>query len=892
MSVPVEASWLKEFFDVELVVYNNAGPGFTFRGGSATLALPDGLSLADTSGGQSLTSEVPIVYPGDGGAQSVSWLVRGDVAGEYDLSATYRASLEPTGLPISVTATTDEPLKVWGLDAIEYVIEVDDSLTRLSPYHLRVGMRNVADVPVYNARMSFAESDGTDFWYQPEQQLTFSTGEIAPGATFWTDDVIVIDNGTSPFSYVGRINALVGGLSNEDFVVTERPRSDSFALTAGAGETYVQLGWGPVDGATGYRIYRLVPGEAAFTGPIDTGFSGPDGTVPPNATTTLISQNDPDVEAVYVVSTLVDGRLVLLHDAVMVAPDNSPPRFTNDPPARARFEPKPGESESFTVQVIDGSDGPVDFDASVEGSSGTDPSLVDGLGLDCNRIDDRSYNCTLTPTVEMTVQLTVTATDKYGATSSRAFLVDTERQFTYVALGDSFSAGEGIEPFLRDRDGIEGQDNRCHRSTQAYPTLIQPGPYQDPLYKIASGGTGDDPVHHGNLGGLDKYGSDKNVRVAAGVKWVNWSCAGAITYNVLEDGQVSDGEVYDDLAQLAQTGVDRDADLVTISIGGNDMGFADRLQACAVAACLDDPVFEYEFRKDLESLETNLAEVLQEIQSDMWYPRVLLVGYPNLFPDGDDEQACSKLASPAPTVSFTGEMDRLNEMTDEVVVLMQRVAVANHVEFVDVRDEFAGHAVCGNSGEWINAATVAFWASIGEGQVYPPLLNDQSFHPNGPGQRAYAEAINEVLASPGGERWATASIKPGETISTRIDVPGAATSAMFASGWPGSDIVMSLVSPQGRIIDRDTSADDVFHVVGPTFETYEVFDPEGGIWTVLLYGADVELLGEPYVFQRDVRERDWRNRSARRAASASRNWPGIIPVGGSTVGRVRCRRFD
>src|SRR3954447_24676710 len=45
---------------------------------------------------------------------------------------------------------------------------------------------------------------------------------------------------------------------------------------------------------------------------------------------------------------------------------------------------------------------------------------------------------------------------------------DTSR---YVALGDSYSAGEGVEPYEpRSGDYPEGDD--CHRSLLAYPRLL------------------------------------------------------------------------------------------------------------------------------------------------------------------------------------------------------------------------------------------------------------------------------------------------------------------------------------------------------------------------------------------------------------------------------------
>jgi PKD repeat protein len=71
--------------------------------------------------------------------------------------------------------------------------------------------------------------------------------------------------------------------------------------------------------------------------------------------------------------------------------------------------------------------------------------------------------------------------------------------------------------------------------------------------------------------------------------------------------------------------------------------------------------------------------------------------------------------------------------------------------------------------------------------------------------------------------------------STRVDV---------TSRWTTGAVVLSLTSPSGRVIDRDTVAADVTHEVGPTFETYHVTSPEHGTWTATLYGDHVAPEGE------------------------------------------------
>jgi hypothetical protein len=71
--------------------------------------------------------------------------------------------------------------------------------------------------------------------------------------------------------------------------------------------------------------------------------------------------------------------------------------------------------------------------------------------------------------------------------------------------------------------------------------------------------------------------------------------------------------------------------------------------------------------------------------------------------------------------------------------------------------------------------------------------------------------------------------------STRVDV---------TSRWMTGAVVLSLTSPSGRVIDRDTVAPDVTHEVGPTFESYHVTSPEHGTWTATLYGDQVAPEGE------------------------------------------------
>jgi hypothetical protein len=69
------------------------------------------------------------------------------------------------------------------------------------------------------------------------------------------------------------------------------------------------------------------------------------------------------------------------------------------------------------------------------------------------------------------------------------------------------------------------------------------------------------------------------------------------------------------------------------------------------------------------------------------------------------------------------------------------------IEFVDVRETFRGHEVCGNGGEWINGVSTTAKLGKNGGWKGKIRFDDESFHPNVLGQLGYAAAIINYLAS-------------------------------------------------------------------------------------------------------------------------------------------------
>jgi hypothetical protein len=286
--------------------------------------------------------------------------------------------------------------------------------------------------------------------------------------------------------------------------------------------------------------------------------------------------------------------------------------------------------------------------------------------------------------------------------------------YSYVALGDSFSAGEGIPPFLQSGPA-------CHRSSRAYSAFVQPPGYAKPLYAIAS-----------------ERADNTNVRSANRVLWETFACSGAKTTNVLPAGLGGvpqgttsryDGKTQIDSAALAG------ANLVTLTLGGNDAGYVDVLITCGLGNC-NTHDFERSRAAIIDRTRPRLEKVYRAIAARAPHARILVLGYPQPFPAAKARQACPALSP------FQGEQNmlrrlgvRFNRVTQSAVAAVARSGA--RITYVPVAGRFEGHEICGNKGAWINGIVSS---STGFG------LSPASFHPTLGGQRdGYAAAVNAAL---------------------------------------------------------------------------------------------------------------------------------------------------
>jgi carboxypeptidase T len=117
-----------------------------------------------------------------------------------------------------------------------------------------------------------------------------------------------------------------------------------------------------------------------------------------------------------------------------------------------------------------------------------------------------------------------------------------------------------------------------------------------------------------------------------------------------------------------------------------------------------------------------------------------------------------------------------------------------------------------------------------------------------PGADELARIYNTIIGQVSGQQ--TLFSEPGIVQQGQFDEKGLIVDdglfeATFSVTWPdsGTDIDLTLVRPNGNVIDPDVAASnpDIEFYSGSTFEYYRVRGPMEGTWTMRMYGASVPL---------------------------------------------------
>jgi lysophospholipase L1-like esterase len=234
----------------------------------------------------------------------------------------------------------------------------------------------------------------------------------------------------------------------------------------------------------------------------------------------------------------------------------------------------------------------------------------------------------------------------------------------YVALGDSYSSGVGAG----DTSGS------CDQSPNAY----------GPLWAAAN-----DPA---------------SFTFAA--------CSGATTSSVISS----------QLSALSPS-----TTLVSITIGGNDVGFASIMETCVLestSSCESAVSAAETYAND--TLPGNLDTLFADIQADAPNAQVVVLDYPDFY----------DLSVPICIGLSTADHEAIDNGINDLDGVIQTAANDYGFYFADVRSQFSGHELCDGAG-WLNSVDI--------------FDIDSSYHPTATGQAdgyypvftAAAEAVGQ-----------------------------------------------------------------------------------------------------------------------------------------------------
>lgn len=364
----------------------------------------------------------------------------------------------------------------------------------------------------------------------------------------------------------------------------------------------------------------------------------------------------------------------------------------------------------------------------------------------------------------------------------------------YVSLGDSYSSGFGVEPY---HEGTHTEENDCQRSTLAYSEVL-----------------------------AENLDLDNSFH----------ACQSAVTEDFYDPS--GDRESWGEEPQLDN--LTEDTGLVTFTIGGNDSGFSQVLQDCIdgwellpfntchgderVTDIVGDAFDDLAGRRNTDDQIHPYSNILGDVRERSPYADLVALGYPRFYPP----EGVARHPVPGGRCEGVKQADQrwVNEKVDEINGILETEAERFGYRFANPSDRFAGHELCGETGEeWIF-----------------PLLSSGRIHPTADGHEAMADEAEEVLSD---EDDPSFVVEPGETVSTAYVIEDGTVRTTVVLRWPGSDVETTLVSPSGEEYSRQDLGGVAEHSNGPTHEQFELADPEPGEWTIESHGADVEPDGEP-----------------------------------------------
>lgn len=320
-----------------------------------------------------------------------------------------------------------------------------------------------------------------------------------------------------------------------------------------------------------------------------------------------------------------------------------------------------------------------------------------------------------------------------------------------VSMGDSFSSGEGIEPFYGEdefwiADKVRNEDWLAHRSKKSWGGMLTLPSVSGPM------------VQHRNT---EVEASDTN--------WFFTAVSGATTEHISKKKQLKSywhnlihkGDVYlplqiDIFDEVEKTIGKNETDYVTMTLGGNDAGFSDII----MEACINNPFTSpnkltdminqtWDRFKEDGGIRDNLRDVYVDIEAAAGkQAKIIVAGYPKLLDPQGSEVCFSNEDAAVINEAVTNFNIQIKKLVEECN------ASGMEIYFVSVEEAFEGHGAYAQD-PFIREVKIGTysqdlvdftsWTTDDEGKTSVALASSYSMHPNENGARAYAACVQSKI---------------------------------------------------------------------------------------------------------------------------------------------------
>jgi hypothetical protein len=213
---------------------------------------------------------------------------------------------------------------------------------------------------------------------------------------------------------------------------------------------------------------------------------------------------------------------------------------------------------------------------------------------------------------------------------------------------------------------------------------------------------------------------------AKGLTLTDVSCSGATTNDMTETQNVEPGPNPPQF-----NGLNANTNVVSVTIGGNDIGFTEIIESCITynpfsTPCKDkyDPGGHDQLAERIANAAPKVAAVLQGIHARSPKARVFVVNYPDILPSGSG-------CWPTIPLSF-GDVPYLHATEERLNQMLATAAATNGATLVDWYTPSIGHDACkGSSTRWVEPLI--------PGELSAPV------HPNKAGMAGAAVALEAAI---------------------------------------------------------------------------------------------------------------------------------------------------